>query len=216
MATGRRGFMRWPARLRELGDVHDRRADDRGERDRPRADAAPAAAARGDRRSRVRRGRHADRLRQRRRHPRLQRPSRSRRLRHQQGMEPRRRHHLFRHRGRRARRRAARHSRASACRCGRRAATTISRYAARAAAAIADAMLRQPLPPRTFLNINVPKGEPKGLSCHRAGEAESRDVGRGAARSERATRTTGSKKARTSGSRTIGRTIRRCATATCR
>ena len=27
---------------------------------------------------------------------------------------------------------------------------------------MADAMLRQPLPARTFLNINVPKGEPKG------------------------------------------------------
>ena len=35
-------------------------------------------------------------------------------------------------------------------------------YAARAAAAMAEAMLRRPLPARTFLNINVPKGEPKG------------------------------------------------------
>jgi len=35
-------------------------------------------------------------------------------------------------------------------------------YAARAAVAMAEAILRQPLPPRTFLNINVPKGEPKG------------------------------------------------------
>jgi 5'/3'-nucleotidase len=35
-------------------------------------------------------------------------------------------------------------------------------YAARAAATMADAILRQPLPGRTFLNINVPKGEPKG------------------------------------------------------
>ncbi|MGH9143487.1 MAG: 5'/3'-nucleotidase SurE [Vicinamibacterales bacterium] len=35
-------------------------------------------------------------------------------------------------------------------------------YAARAAVAMADAVLRQPLPGRTFLNINVPKGEPKG------------------------------------------------------
>jgi 5'/3'-nucleotidase len=34
--------------------------------------------------------------------------------------------------------------------------------AARAAAAIAGAMLRRPLPSRTFLNINVPKGQPKG------------------------------------------------------
>jgi 5'-nucleotidase len=35
-------------------------------------------------------------------------------------------------------------------------------HAARAAAVWADAILRQPLPPRTFLNINVPKGAPKG------------------------------------------------------
>jgi 5'-nucleotidase len=35
-------------------------------------------------------------------------------------------------------------------------------YAARAAAAMAGAILRRPLPPRTFLNINVPKGPPKG------------------------------------------------------
>src|SRR6195256_127486 len=36
------------------------------------------------------------------------------------------------------------------------------RYAARAAAAMAEAILRRPLPVRTFLNINVPKGQPKG------------------------------------------------------
>ena len=35
-------------------------------------------------------------------------------------------------------------------------------HAARAAVSIADAMLRRPLPARTFLNINVPKGPPKG------------------------------------------------------
>jgi 5'-nucleotidase len=35
-------------------------------------------------------------------------------------------------------------------------------HAARAAVVLAEAMLRQPLPARTFLNINVPKGEPKG------------------------------------------------------
>ncbi len=35
-------------------------------------------------------------------------------------------------------------------------------HAARAAAAFADAILRRPLPSRTFLNINVPKGQPKG------------------------------------------------------
>jgi 5'-nucleotidase len=36
------------------------------------------------------------------------------------------------------------------------------RYAARAAAVMGGALLRRPLSGRTFLNINVPKGEPKG------------------------------------------------------
>ena len=35
-------------------------------------------------------------------------------------------------------------------------------HAARAAALMADAILQNPLPARTFLNINVPKGQPKG------------------------------------------------------
>jgi len=35
-------------------------------------------------------------------------------------------------------------------------------HAARAAAVIAEAILQRPLPARTFLNINVPKGPPKG------------------------------------------------------
>ncbi len=35
-------------------------------------------------------------------------------------------------------------------------------YAARASAAIAESLLDSPLPARTFLNVNVPKGEPKG------------------------------------------------------
>jgi 5'-nucleotidase len=35
-------------------------------------------------------------------------------------------------------------------------------HAARAAALLAEHILRRPLPPRTFLNINVPKGQPKG------------------------------------------------------
>jgi 5'/3'-nucleotidase len=37
------------------------------------------------------------------------------------------------------------------------------RYAAKAAATLAEALLRRPLPPRVFLNVNVPKGEPKGF-----------------------------------------------------
>jgi 5'-nucleotidase len=36
-------------------------------------------------------------------------------------------------------------------------------FSARAAAVLADAILRRPLPTRTFLNINVPKGQPKGF-----------------------------------------------------
>src|SRR5476649_1790206 len=36
-------------------------------------------------------------------------------------------------------------------------------YAARAAATMAEALLERPLPSRTFLNINVPKGQPKGV-----------------------------------------------------
>jgi 5'-nucleotidase len=35
-------------------------------------------------------------------------------------------------------------------------------HAARAAALIAEAILQRPLPARTFLNINMPKGQPKG------------------------------------------------------
>jgi 5'-nucleotidase len=36
-------------------------------------------------------------------------------------------------------------------------------HAAQAAATLADAILRHPLPRRTFLNVNVPKGKPKGV-----------------------------------------------------
>jgi 5'-nucleotidase len=36
------------------------------------------------------------------------------------------------------------------------------RFAARAAAMLAGALLERPLPSRTFLNVNVPPGEPKG------------------------------------------------------
>ena len=35
-------------------------------------------------------------------------------------------------------------------------------HAARVSAAMAEALLQNPLPPRTFLNVNVPKGQPKG------------------------------------------------------
>ena len=36
-------------------------------------------------------------------------------------------------------------------------------YAARTAAALAEALLQRPLPARTFLNVNVPKGQPRGV-----------------------------------------------------
>jgi 5'-nucleotidase len=36
-------------------------------------------------------------------------------------------------------------------------------HAADVAAMLAEAILKKPLPPRTFLNVNVPKGLPKGL-----------------------------------------------------
>lgn len=36
-------------------------------------------------------------------------------------------------------------------------------HAARAAATLAAALFKHKLPPRTFLNVNVPKGEPKGM-----------------------------------------------------
>jgi len=37
------------------------------------------------------------------------------------------------------------------------------RHAAQGAATLADALLQRPLPTRTFLNVNVPKGMPKGF-----------------------------------------------------
>jgi 5'-nucleotidase len=36
-------------------------------------------------------------------------------------------------------------------------------YAAQAAAKVAELLVGNPLPPRTFLNMNVPKGQPKGF-----------------------------------------------------
>lgn len=36
-------------------------------------------------------------------------------------------------------------------------------FAARATAVLAEAILRRPLTPQTFLNVNVPRGKPKGL-----------------------------------------------------
>ena len=56
-------------------------------------------------------------------------------------------------------------------------------YAARAGAAAVEALLAQPLPPRTFLNVNVPPGLPVGPASDDAGAPQSRDIGDGARRS---------------------------------
>ena len=87
------------------------------------------------------------------------------------------------------------------------------RYAAHAAAAVSEAMLARPLPPRTFLNINVPKGQPKGFRV--TVQAKRNRITSVAERSDpkKAVRISGLKKGRTSGIRTIGPTTRRCATA---
>jgi 5'-nucleotidase len=56
------------------------------------------------------------------------------------------------------------------------------RFAAQAAVALAEGLFRRPLPSRTFLNVNVPKGQPKGLRVtvqakrnHRTSVAERSD-----------------------------------------
>ena len=72
-------------------------------------------------------------------------------------------------------------------------------HAARAAAAIAEAMLRAAAAAADVSQHQRAEGAAEGLSRHRAGEAQSRHVGRRAARSEGARRTTGSKKGRTTG-----------------
>ncbi len=89
-------------------------------------------------------------------------------------------------------------------------------YAARIAAQLAAAMFRQPLPPRTFLNVNVPKGQPKGIRDDGAGEAQSHHVGRCAARPEGAAVLLDRGRAGRVGRRTIARTTRRCGTGTSR
>ena len=59
-------------------------------------------------------------------------------------------------------------------------------YSAEAARTVAEALLRQPLGGRTFLNVNVPRGRIRGLPHGGAGAAEPRDVGERAHRSARA------------------------------
>ena len=107
-ATSHPASRRWPTALRPARRGHDRRAPDRSQRGRTRADAAAAAPARADPRAGLLRRRHADRLRQPRHRRGPRRPARPRRLRHQQGAEYRRRRDVFGHGAGRARRRAAR------------------------------------------------------------------------------------------------------------
>jgi 5'-nucleotidase len=86
---------------------------------------------------------------------------------------------------------------------------------AHAAAVLADLVLRHGIPDRTFLNVNVPKGIPKGSSARcRASAITSRRFPSGSIRV--ASRTTGSKRASTSGRRTIAATITRARRATSR
>ena len=82
--------------------------------------------------------------------------------------------------------------------------------AAAAAARVAEVVLAQGLPTRTFLNLNVPPGEPRGFRVTFQAKRNHVTVVDSAPRPARERRTTGSRKGRTSGSRTIGRTIRRC------
>jgi 5'-nucleotidase len=85
-------------------------------------------------------------------------------------------------------------------------------YSAAAAATMAEQMLAKPLPLRTFLNINLPKGEPKGFRV--TVQAKRNHITSVATR--KAAHTSGSRKGRTSGSRTIAATTRRCAMVSCR
>ena len=82
---------------------------------------------------------------------------------------------------------------------------------AAAAASVAALTLRNRLPPRTFLNINVPSGQPKGSRWTvRPSATTSRLSTSDAIHAARII--TGSKKGRTTGNRTIDPTIRRCVT----
>ena len=58
---------------------------------------------------------------------------------------------------------AARDSRDRGVAAERRAATSTSGHRAAGGALVAEALLRRPLPARTFLNVNVPCGPPQGF-----------------------------------------------------
>ena len=88
--------------------------------------------------------------------------------------------------------------------------------AAAAAATVVEAALRGGLPARTFLNLNVPPGQPKGLRVTFQAKRNHVTVVESVARTRAGGRTTGSRKGRTSGSRTTARTTRRSRTVSCR
>ena len=104
---------------------------------------------------------------------------------------------------------AAGHSRHRGVASSGRAAPTTSARRPRPRAQVAGARAaQQGLAPRTFLNINVPPGKPKGIRVTvQAKRNHVTVVDGGSIRAAR--RTTGSKKGRTTGSRTTARTTRR-------
>ena len=74
-----------------------------------------------------------------------------------------------------------------------------------AAAQVAGRVLTRGLPSRTFLNVNVPTGKPKGFRVTVQAQAQPRHRGRRARRSARRSRTTGSRKAeRLGAARSVG------------
>ena len=90
------------------------------------------------------------------------------------------------------------------------------RHAAQGAATLADALLQRPLPSRTFLNVNVPKGCAERVSRHCPGQAQPCHIGGGAPRSQGPGRISGLRRGRTSGTRTIARITRPFSTGSCR
>ena len=84
-----------------------------------------------------------------------------------------------------------------------------------AAFIVAEAVLERGMPKFTFLNVNVPFGPNKGFRV--TVQAKRNHVTVVSERIDpRAAPITGSRKGRTTGSRTIGRITRPCATATSR
>ena len=146
----------------------------------------------------------------------LQRQARPDRVRDQQGLESRRRCDLLGDRVGCARRRAARDSEHRGLDAARAATSASSDRRPRPRRSSPQAVLERGLPKFTLLNINMPKGPNKGFRVTVQAKRNHVTVGERAHGSAAASRTTGLRKGRTSGSRTTARTIRPCATATSR